>query len=232
VPGTLRVLNSLDAMAKFDWAGAFDADTKRIWGVIAAARDAGTPPPGFARELCRFLLVVHADLKTYKFTHWAAFPALLPPAAFAEAPGKSLRSLSNSRRMSSLCRACDAAEPAAAWCVTVVPHSDLQAAATVSPLEDLWAAPPDGAVRWLAFADPSGTSHAPGWPLRNLLLAINASALYIGMSLGAAAGSWAWVRLGPWSLPAVAMVFIGCSLTAFLLSRRAEMRAPASLAQA
>lgn len=172
VPGTLRVLNSLDAMAKFDWAGAFDADTKRIWGVIAAARDAGTPPPGFARELCRFLLVVHADLKTYKFTHWAAFPALLPPAAFAEAPGKSLRSLSNSRRMSSLCRACDAAEPAAAWCVTVVPHSDLQAAATVSPLEDLWAAPPDGAVRWLAFADPSGTSHAPGWPLRNLLLAL------------------------------------------------------------
>lgn len=71
---------------------------------------------------------------------------------------------------------------------------------------------------------------APG--LRNLLLAINASALYLGMSLGAAAGSRAWVHLGPWSLPAVALVFIGCSLTAFLLSRRAELRAPASLAQA
>ena len=33
--------------------------------------------------------------------------------------------------------------------------------------------------------------------LRNLLLAINASALYIGMSLGAAAGGLAWVHLGP-----------------------------------
>jgi DHA1 family inner membrane transport protein len=61
--------------------------------------------------------------------------------------------------------------------------------------------------------------------LRNLLLALNASALYVGMSLGAAAGSQAWVHLGPGSLPAVALGFIGCSLAAFWLSRRAE-RAP------
>lgn len=68
--------------------------------------------------------------------------------------------------------------------------------------------------------------------LRNLLLAINASALYVGMSLGAAAGSQAWVLLGPWSLPAVAMVFIGCSMGSFYLSRRAELGAPAVLAKA
>ncbi len=58
--------------------------------------------------------------------------------------------------------------------------------------------------------------------LRNLLLAINASALYVGMSLGAAAGSQAWLHLGPWSLPAVALGFVGCSLGALVLSRRAE----------
>ena len=68
--------------------------------------------------------------------------------------------------------------------------------------------------------------------LRNLLLAINASALYIGMSLGAAAGSQAWLHLGPWSLPAVALVFIGCSMATFLLSRRAELGDSASLAKA
>lgn len=68
--------------------------------------------------------------------------------------------------------------------------------------------------------------------LRNLLLAINASALYVGMSLGAAAGSQAWVLLGPWSLPAVAMVFIGCSMGSFHLSRRAELGGPAALAKA
>jgi DHA1 family inner membrane transport protein len=59
--------------------------------------------------------------------------------------------------------------------------------------------------------------------LRNLLLAINASALYVGMSLGAAAGSQAWLHLGPWSLPAVALGFTGCSMATFLLSRRAEL---------
>jgi MFS transporter, DHA1 family, inner membrane transport protein len=64
--------------------------------------------------------------------------------------------------------------------------------------------------------------------LRNLLLALNASALYVGMSLGSAAGSRAWLHLGPWSLPAVALVFIGCSLASFLLSRRAELALPAS----
>ena len=59
--------------------------------------------------------------------------------------------------------------------------------------------------------------------LRNLLLAINASALYVGMSLGAAAGSQAWLHLGPGSLPAVALGFIACSLASLLLSRRAEL---------
>jgi DHA1 family inner membrane transport protein len=68
--------------------------------------------------------------------------------------------------------------------------------------------------------------------LRNLLLAINASALYVGMSLGAAAGSWAWLHLGPWSLPAVALGFIGCSMATFVLSRRAELGASPSLAKA
>ena len=68
--------------------------------------------------------------------------------------------------------------------------------------------------------------------LRNLLLAINASALYVGMSLGAAAGSQAWLHLGPWSLPAVAMGFIVCSMATFLLSRRAELGTPAALAKA
>ena len=68
--------------------------------------------------------------------------------------------------------------------------------------------------------------------LRNLLLALNASALYVGMSLGAAAGSWSWIHLGPGSLPAVALVFVACSLASFVLSRRAERSESAVLAGA
>ena len=58
--------------------------------------------------------------------------------------------------------------------------------------------------------------------LRNLLLAMNASALYLGMSLGSAAASQVWQHLGPWSPPAMSLVFLGLALMAFVLSRRAE----------
>ena len=68
--------------------------------------------------------------------------------------------------------------------------------------------------------------------LRNLLLALNASALYVGMSLGAAAGSQAWLHLGPGSLPAVALVFVAGSMASFTRSRRAERSPPEALASA
>ncbi len=68
--------------------------------------------------------------------------------------------------------------------------------------------------------------------LRNLLLAINASALYVGMSLGAAAGSQAWLHLGPGALPAVALLFVACSMASFARSRRAERGPSVALAGA
>jgi len=64
--------------------------------------------------------------------------------------------------------------------------------------------------------------------LRNLLLAMNASALYVGMSAGAAAAAQAWLRLGPWSLPMVAAGFVLLGMLAYRQSRRAE----AAMAQA
>ena len=60
--------------------------------------------------------------------------------------------------------------------------------------------------------------------LRNLLLAMNSSALYIGMSLGAAASSHAYRTAGAWPLPLVGVGFLVLALCAFALSRRAELR--------
>lgn len=57
---------------------------------------------------------------------------------------------------------------------------------------------------------------------RNLLLAMNASALYVGMSLGAAAAAQAWLHVGPWSLPAVAAGFVVAGMLAFRASLRAQ----------
>lgn len=61
--------------------------------------------------------------------------------------------------------------------------------------------------------------------LRNLLLAMNASALYIGMSLGSAVASQAYRTLGVGSLPIAAIGFIALALLAYGFSRRAELRA-------
>ena len=60
--------------------------------------------------------------------------------------------------------------------------------------------------------------------LRNLLLAMNSSSLYIGMSLGAAASSHAYGTLGVWSLPLVGVGFLLLAMGALALSRRAELR--------
>ena len=60
--------------------------------------------------------------------------------------------------------------------------------------------------------------------LRNLLLAMNSSALYIGMSLGAAASSHAYRTAGAWPLPLVGVGFLVLALCAFALSRRAVLR--------
>ena len=64
--------------------------------------------------------------------------------------------------------------------------------------------------------------------VEHLLLAMNASALYLGMSLGSAAASQVWQHLGPWSPPAMSLVFLGLALAAFVLSRRAEAGTPAT----
>lgn len=61
--------------------------------------------------------------------------------------------------------------------------------------------------------------------LRNLLLAMNASALYIGMSLGSAAAGLVYRTLGVQALPLLAVGFLVLTLAAFGRSRRAERRA-------
>jgi DHA1 family inner membrane transport protein len=60
--------------------------------------------------------------------------------------------------------------------------------------------------------------------LGGLLLAMNASAIYIGMSLGSAAAGQAYLRIGVQSLPFVALAFLAAAAVAFDRSHRAAMR--------
>ena len=57
--------------------------------------------------------------------------------------------------------------------------------------------------------------------LGGLLLALNASAIYVGMSLGSAAAGQAYTRIGVQALPFVALAFLAVASLAFLRSHRA-----------
>ncbi len=97
------------------------------------------------------------------------------------------------------------------------------------------ALPPGAAIGMAAFAGWSLIGMAFYAPqqkrlialapdLRNLLLAMNASALYIGMSLGSAAAAQVARTAGVRWLPLLAVAFLCLTLAAFARSRRAERR--------
>jgi DHA1 family inner membrane transport protein len=67
-------------------------------------------------------------------------------------------------------------------------------------------------------------------PMRGLLLAMNASALYLGMSAGSLVGSQAYARSGTVYLPLISLGFVALALGAMGLSRRAERQAAAQAA--
>ena len=198
VPGTLHVVNSLDRFKAFDWGGALGAAAAAIWAAAGGeAADGGSEdallpllpsPLPLASALARFILVVHADLKTHQYTYWAAFPAVKPPAALAGAPPRPLDEALGASAAAAVAAAAtrllrpqgggDGDEdtppspPPPAFCVTL--GDDGTAAA--SPLADLFCAPPPSTRRLLAFWDTAASPSAPGWPLRNLLLAAAARA--------------------------------------------------------
>ena len=186
IPGTLHVVNSLDRFKAFDWGGALGATAAAIWAAASDGRSddqASSPPLPLASALSHFILVVHADLKTHQYTYWAAFPAVKPPAAVVGAPPRSLDEALGASAAAAVAAAAtrllrpqggDDASPASppppAFCVTL---GDDGTAAT-SPLADVFCAPPPATRRILAFWDTAAALSAPGWPLRNLVLAATA----------------------------------------------------------
>ena len=65
VPGELLNLNTLDSFKNLDRVALLCSTAARIWADIksgAAERDPSL--------LCRFLLLSHAELKSYRFYYW------------------------------------------------------------------------------------------------------------------------------------------------------------------
>ncbi|GLI68826.1 hypothetical protein VaNZ11_013331 [Volvox africanus] len=77
-PGRLLLFNTMEGFRGCDKQKVLREAAEAIWSDISSGAAEAEP-----WRLCRFLLLVHGDLKHYKFHYWFAFPVLKPPAPFA-----------------------------------------------------------------------------------------------------------------------------------------------------
>ncbi|PWN21726.1 E1-like protein-activating [Microstroma glucosiphilum] len=133
----------------------------------------------------RFTVLAFADLKKYKYYHWAALPALIAqPNWQTSSPGwKSLQEEwtgkgeeegeVSPRRMQSLAEAFKEhwqryrGESEAGFCLVKVGSEACQVG-MVRDFQTFFAGVPNE-ERVVLFIDPSATPSVPGWPLRNFL---------------------------------------------------------------
>jgi len=94
MPGTLVNVNTLERFRAFDRAAFLASAADALWAAILGG-DAERDPS----LLTPFLLLAHADLKSWRFAYWFAFPALklaapiealAPPRTLADFAGEDV----------------------------------------------------------------------------------------------------------------------------------------------
>lgn len=173
MPGYVKNFNTLQEFKEADKQAYFYLLVDDIWAAITgdtshAALTSPENPNGF-------LLLTYADLKSYKYYYWFAFPALLsqapgwvlPDAAPEWSPAQE--SLSQTLLVSLMVAIHDSPDTAAAF----VSYHDEKVC--LWPLREgrayLEETPPDQHL--LVFIDPSPHEQYPGWPLRNILTCVH-----------------------------------------------------------
>jgi|MDSW01.3.fsa_nt_gb ubiquitin-like modifier-activating enzyme ATG7 len=193
MPGTLVNVNTLERFRAFDRAAFLASAADALWAAILGG-DAERDPS----LLTPFLLLAHADLKSWRFAYWFAFPALKLAAPIeALAPPRTLADFAGEDAGAEIADACERwlrEGGACAW--VVVEDADAETIPTTEgdgkktrrrrkcvSLGEFRAAREKGAALapptaahhasdppfMLAFADPCSNPAHPGWALRNLL---------------------------------------------------------------
>ncbi|KAG2499228.1 hypothetical protein HYH03_002807 [Edaphochlamys debaryana] len=79
-PGVLLLYNTVEGFRNSDKPALMRQVASQVWADILSGAAEAQP-----WRLCRFLLLVHGDLKRYTFHYWFAFPALKPPSPITAA---------------------------------------------------------------------------------------------------------------------------------------------------
>jgi len=163
VPGTLLLTNTVEEfealVARRD--ELMSEQARRLCALISGE----LPNPA---ALSPFFVLAHADIKKHVYKYWIAFPALqlATAAALAAVPAPRAAPVS----LVAACAAWRAEQPEQpAWLLL----DDEAGGARALPLAALPALlRSGGSPTALAFADPQAAEAHPGWPLRNLLVAL------------------------------------------------------------
>ncbi|KAI9172945.1 Autophagy protein 7 [Blastocladiella emersonii ATCC 22665] len=166
-PGTLKNANTIEEFKAMDKPALFNAAAAEIWASITSHRALTDP-----RELLRFVLVTFADLKKFKFYYWFGFPALTVPLDVAVVAQGLLCDAVSEKDLALIGTAFRTHAPSLAFLLSRPddrPEADLE----YLPLARI--ADPDIRARTsllVVVSDPSSLADNPGWPVRNLLIAL------------------------------------------------------------
>ncbi|WFD32554.1 Autophagy protein 7 [Malassezia sp. CBS 17886] len=170
--GYLKNFNTLQEFKAADRQHYFDKVADEIW---AASSRAATTGVASAAQPNAFLLLTFADLKSYRYYYWFAFPALLARApgwmvavTDARAPGwRPVDEAFSHDGLTALSARLSAMSDPVAFFVPSAERGDL------CPLQDARAyLDTHAGTPLLLFVDPSPHAQSPGWPLRNILTSL------------------------------------------------------------
>ncbi|PWN49361.1 putative APG7-component of the autophagic system [Violaceomyces palustris] len=178
--GTLKNFNTIEDFRNADKQAAFNDVTNKIWDSILHSDDP-------CSDLTRFLVLTFADLKKYRFYYWFGYPALVakPGWTIDEAshdghggawiPALEVLGERSMNHVSSSLARRKAEEKSCNFFLLRPGRSDpsLLEIGEVIEYESFFEGVQES-QRIASFLDPSPSSAAPGWPLRNFLALLSA----------------------------------------------------------
>ncbi|XP_053214466.1 ubiquitin-like modifier-activating enzyme ATG7 [Panonychus citri] len=162
--GSLIIANTIEDFKSLDKTQLTEKIGGQIWNNIINSESSDNLPS----ILSRFLLIVYADLKKYRYYYWFCFPALcFPKETINCSQGRFLSDLHSESVVSSLVSTHkELPINDRSYFLTLI-SGDNQV--KLFPLKEYSNLLKSSQKFYVSFADPCTDPNHPGWPLRNLI---------------------------------------------------------------